>query len=121
MLHDDKAPRGRRKLSGFFTAATADSLTIVLEDGTARMWRRNEIRRVSVKRAFLQRPKAWGVTALAAFGTALFHLLLHDPNTLGGWWGSGRPQLAMGIIAVPVWIVATIDLSHKLIYAAPRR
>ncbi len=121
VLHDDKAPRGRRKLSGVFSAATADSLTLVLQDGTTRTWQRNEVRRVSVKRAFLQRRKAWGVTALAACGAAVFHLLLHDPGSLGGWWASGRPQRAMGIIAVPVWIVATLELSHKPIYAAPRR
>ncbi len=117
VVHDDTSG-GRRQFSGVFGAATADSLTIVLRDGTQRRLQREVVRRVSVKRAFLRRPHAWGLTALAAFGGAVVHWLWYDPGTQGGWWVT--PQLAVGIVAIPVWVISTAELSHKPIYAVPR-
>jgi len=120
VLHDDESPKGRRKLKGVFASATADSLTIVLRDGTTRAFQRGDVRRVSVKRPFLQRRKAWGVTALAAFAGPALDLLFGDFSSLDGWLTSERFWLSVGAVAIPVWVVATFELSHKPIYAMPR-
>ncbi len=120
VLYDDEAPKGRRKLNGVFASSTADSLAIVLRDGTTRTFQRDDVRRVSIKRRFLQRRKAWGVTALAAFGAVAFDLLWSDAGSLEGWWKAGRFWRSMGLVTIPVWSVATFELSHKPIYAKPR-
>ena len=119
VFSDDTALKGRRKLSGIFASATADSLSVVLRDGTVRTFQRGDVRRVSVKRPFLQRRKAWGVTALAAFAGPALDLLLGDHSSVDGWLTSGRFWRSMGTVAIPVWIVATFGLSHKPIYAMP--
>ena len=119
VLHDDKAPNGKRKLSGVFASATADGLTIGLRDGTMRTFQRDEVRRVSVKQPFLQRRKAWSLTALAASAAIVVHLLQSGASTLGGWWASGRYLPGMGLAAVPTWIISTFELSYKPIYAKP--
>ncbi len=92
VVHDDTSG-GRRQFSGVFAAATADSLTIVLRDGTQRRLHREAVRRVAVKRAFLRRPHAWGLTALAALGGAVVHLLWHDPARWADGGAPGDPSL----------------------------
>ena len=96
VLHDDESPKGRRKLNGVFASATDDSLTIVLRDGTTRTFQRGDVRRVSVKRPFLQRREAWGVTALAAFAGPALEILISDPSSLDGWLTSESLWLSMG-------------------------
>ncbi len=120
VLYDEEAPEGKLRLRGIFASATADSLTIVLQDGTSRTFPRDEVRRVSVERAFLQRRKAWGLTALAVFGALAIDLLRTDHDSLARWWSSGSSMQSVGLIAVPVWVIATFELSHKPIYAMPK-
>lgn len=121
VIHDDKAPNAKRKLRGVFASATADGLTIGLRDGTLQTLQRDEVRRVSVKQPFLQRRKAWGLTALAASAAMVVHLLTSGASSLSGWWASGRYGQGMGLVAVPTWIISTFELSYKPIYATPPR
>ena len=64
-LYKDGAPQGSRKVKGHFDSATADSVTLTLEDGQTRTLPKSSVRKVLTRRPFLKRWPGWvalGVT-----------------------------------------------------------
>ena len=71
VLYRDLAPRGKRKIKGRFHSATAESVTLQLEQGQTRTVEKKDVRRVLVYRPVGQR---YQVVATAAAGGALLGL-----------------------------------------------
>lgn len=116
VLHDDRAPRGVRKVSGRFASATPHSMTVAVGGGTTRTFRRSEVRKVSVRRPVLKRRKAWGLTFLATGCMLATVFLFQDHTPLGGTWVGDETLRGMGFIVAPAWMLSILGLSHKLIY-----
>ena len=59
-LYKDGAPQGAsRKVKGHFDSATADSVTLTLEDGQTRTLPKSSVRKVLTRRPFLKRKPGW--------------------------------------------------------------
>ena len=58
-LYEDGAPQGSRKVKGRFDSATADSVTLTLEDGQTRRLPKSSVRKVLTRRPFLKRKPGW--------------------------------------------------------------
>ena len=122
-LYNDEAPDGPRRFNGSFSAASADSVTIVLSDGVTRTFEKRAVRRMSVKRPFFNRPAAWVVTGMAAGLAQLLIYGLPDLALLGGDTVSRAEASArsLAFIVVPAWAVATLALPWKTVYNVPAK
>ena len=58
-LYEDAAPQGNRKIKGRFQSATADSITLVLENGQVRTFPKLAVRKVLTRRPIRQRWPGW--------------------------------------------------------------
>ena len=60
-LYQDKSPRGGKiqKIGGQFQSATADSITLKLEDGQLRILQKQDVRKVLTHRPFWKRWPYW--------------------------------------------------------------
>ena len=58
-LYQDAAPQGNRKIKGRFQSATADSITLVLENGQVRTFPKLAVRKVLTRRPIRQRWPGW--------------------------------------------------------------
>ena len=58
-LYQDAAPRESRRIKGRFDAATADSITLVIEDGQTRTFPKQAVRKVLTYRPFVKRKPGW--------------------------------------------------------------
>ena len=58
-LYEDAAPQGNRKIKGRFQSATADSITLVLENGQVRTFPKLAVRKVLTRRPIRQRWPEW--------------------------------------------------------------
>lgn len=105
-LQDSRIVKGR------FHAATADTLTLTLEDGCRHQWNRRAVRLVKIRRPFLARPAGW-----IAFGVATAFVLrslfpLEDLN------GVAVP-LILSYTAFPAPLPFFFVSSMKTVYTAP--
>ena len=93
LLYKDAAPQGNEKIKGRFESTTADSITLVLEDGQTRTVDKQAVRKVRTWRPGKKRTPGWvalGIVAvIVEFGmnidlppTALQRLLGHGIYTL---------------------------------------
>ena len=88
-LYKDEAPRGNRKIKGFFYSATDDSLTLALKDGQRRTLQKLSVRKVLTHRPFAKRWPVWvvlGVTTLFGLGPEnkwILQLMITLPATAG--------------------------------------
>ena len=67
-LYQDAVPQENRKIKGLFDSATTDSITLVLEDGQARTFQKQAVRKVLTRRPIRQRWPGWvamGVSIVA--------------------------------------------------------
>ena len=72
-LYEDIALQGNRKIKGRFQSATADSITLVLENGQARTFPKLTVRKVLVHRRYVKRWQGWvAVIATFLFAEAAF-------------------------------------------------
>ena len=58
-LYQGEAPQENRKIKGRFDSATADSITLVLEDGQTRTFQKSAVRKVLTRRPFRKRGAGW--------------------------------------------------------------
>ena len=58
-LYEDAAPRENRRIKGRFHSATADSITLVLENGQTRTVDKQAVRKVLIPRPFKKRWPGW--------------------------------------------------------------
>ena len=66
LLFKDLAPRGKRKIKGWFRSASAESITLMLGTGDLRTLKREEIKRVLVPRPLKKRYQGWIMLAVTA-------------------------------------------------------
>ena len=71
-LYKDGAPQGSRKVKGRFDSATADSVTLTLEDGQTRTLPKSSVRKVLTRRPFLKRKPGWIALGVAFAITEFF-------------------------------------------------
>ena len=71
-LYKDGAPQGSRKVKGHFDSATADSVTLTLEDGQTRTLPKSSVRKVLTRRPFLKRWPGWVALGVAFAITEFF-------------------------------------------------
>ena len=65
-LYQDAASRDNRRIKGRFHSATADSITLVLEDGQTRTFPKRAVRKVLIPRPFSKRTPGWIATGTTA-------------------------------------------------------
>ena len=71
LLYQDTAPRENRRIKGRFRSATADSITLMLEDRQTRTFPKQDVRKVLIPRPFSKRTPGWiatGTTAATLIG-----------------------------------------------------
>ena len=66
LLYQDAASRDNRRIKGRFHSATADSITLVLEDGQTRTFPKRAVRKVLIPRPFSKRTPGWIATGTTA-------------------------------------------------------
>lgn len=118
-VYDDIAPKGMRKSSGRFVSATADSVTIVPQDGDMRSFQKSEVRKVRVRQPVLKRARAWGLTAAATGAMFAIIFVFQDHTPLGGTWFGDETARGFGFIVAPAWAASALGLSHRTIYSVP--
>lgn len=101
-----------RIVKGRLHAATADALTLALEDGCRHRWDRRAVRLVKVRRSFFARPAGW-----IAFGVATAFMLraLLPPEDLS----AGAVPLMLSYTAFPASLPFFFVSPMKTVYAAP--
>lgn len=101
-----------RIVKGRLHAATADALTLALEDGCRHRWDRRAVRLVKVRRPFFARPAGW-----IAFGVATAFMLraLLPPEDLS----AGAVPLMLSYTAFPAALPFFFVSPMKTVYAAP--
>ena len=91
VLYKDRAPREKRKISGLFQSATADSITLMMSNGQTRTLQKRAVRKVLTRRPIGKRYAAWIITGAVAgvvqsgINSDLLpigHLAIHAATTL---------------------------------------
>ncbi len=96
LLYKDRAPRKKRKIKGVFHSARPESVTLLLPGGKTRTLRKQDVRKVLVRRPLKKRYQGW---VAAGAGTALgAPVLLHPGND---FTPLGNLLVAVLFIAVP--------------------
>ena len=110
LLHKDLAPRGQRKIKGWFRSATPESITVMQGHGVPRTVEKGDVRRVLVFRPV---GKRYQPPIAAAVGTALAAPLLVVPPAF--------------LFVVGTWVVPATGLTFLAapkmggIYNVPRK
>ena len=78
LLYRDQAPRGRRKIKGYFHSATDDSLTLERQDGQRHTFPKSAIRKVLVPRPLKKRYQGWVTAVVSSTVVSLFLLVVSD-------------------------------------------
>ena len=85
-LYEDVAPQGNREIRGRFDSATADSLTLKLNDGQTSTLQKSAVRKVLTRRPFAKRWPGWvalGVgIAVSQMWTVVSGVSSDHPNAL---------------------------------------
>ena len=116
ILYEDRAPSATLKFDGTLASATSDSVTLVLKNGSTQTIASRTVRRVSRRRPFFKRTRAWVITGVALVGVGIFAELFRD----------ARPDptyvprsLAMGFM--PIFALASVTSSHVIVYNVPEK
>ena len=64
VLYSDEAPRGARKIWGWFASATAEDVTVLLPDGQSRTLERRAVRKVRSVRPIKRRRAGWIIAGI---------------------------------------------------------
>lgn len=114
LLYKDLAPRGKRKIKGRFHSATAESVTLQLEQGQTRTVEKKDVRRVLVYRPVGQR---YQVAATVAVSSAISILGLLQYSEFHG------PKFAglIAVAAVPSAVAFLVAPRMGGIYNVPRK
>ena len=115
LLYKDRAPRGKRKIKGVFHSARGDSVTLLLPSGKTRTLRKQDVRKVLVRRPFKKRYQGW----IAAGGSSAYTvpLILHPGADLTP---KGKLLVAALFIAAPTAFAFLVAPRMGGIYSVPR-
>lgn len=114
-LLDRQIPRESRRLRGVLASADESSVSAVLPDGSTRMFGKNTIRRVAVRRPLLKRRSAWITTGIVA---GLMQALVVRPMVGDDWRWGGATTLVGILVYLPVWGITILKTSHVVVYDA---
>ena len=115
LLYKDRAPRGKRKIKGVFHSARGDSVTLLLPGGKTRTLRKQDVRKVLVRRPFKKRYQGW----IAAGGSSAYTvpMVLRPGADLTP---KGTLLVAALFIAVPTAFAFLVAPRMGDIYFVPR-
>ena len=114
LLYKDKAPRGKRKITGRFHSATAESVILLLPDGQTRSLEKQAVLKVLVYRPREKRYQGWITLAVgAALGLPV---VLHPENDLTAF---GEAAFATAFIVGPTAIAFLVAPRMGDIYFVP--
>ena len=108
-LYADEAPAESRKIRGRFHSATADAVTLTLEDRQMRTVPKSAVRKVLTRRPFLKRTPGWIAAGVSGGLTVWFSL----PEDIGP---DGLLHL---LITAPVTAIAFLLSPMGGIYEGP--
>ena len=118
-LYDDEAPPDSRRVTGRFHAATADTLTLTLEDLTAtsstRTLVKSAVHSVFVRRPIKKRYAGWATLVGGTLGLILYYTRLPDPLTPVGGFVVGATY------AAPASLLGFLLDRRQRIYEVPQR
>lgn len=115
-LYEDRAPSATLKFDGALASATSDSVTLVLKDGSTQTFASRTVRRVSRRRPFFKRTRAWVITGAALVVVGVFAELFRDARPDPTYVPRG---IAMGFM--PIFAVASVSSSHVIVYNVPEK
>lgn len=115
-LYEDRAPSATLKFDGALASATSDSVTLVLKDGSTQTFASRTVRRVSRRRPFFKRTRAWVITGAALVVVGVFAELFRDARPDPTYVPRG---VAMGFM--PIFAVASVSSSHVIVYNVPEK
>ena len=107
-LYDDEAPSDSRRVTGRFHAATADTITLTMDDSSTRTLARSVVHIVSIRRPIRERSLGWSILAAGTFvlaatfasggdlelsGAALFGAMHAAPVSLIGFFLQRRQRI----------------------------
>ena len=116
-LYQDAAPRRGRRIKGRFDSATADSITLVLEDGQTRTFPKTAVRKVLIPRPFSKRTPGW-ITLGVVFG--IMQTLLSMSASVDNVSGSTMAGVH-ATTTVPAAVLAVFISGMGPIYSVPPR
>lgn len=115
-LYEDRAPSATLKFDGALASATSASVTLVLKDGSTQTFESRTVRRVSRRRPFFKRTRAWVITGAALVVVGVFAELFRDARPDPTYVPRG---VAMGFM--PIFAVASASSSHVIVYNVPEK
>ena len=96
LLYQDAAPRESRKTKGRFESATANSITLRLEDGQTRTFPKQDVRKVRTWRPIKNRTTGWVVLVTVALIAEFFMNIDVPPSVLKRLGGHALLTLPIG-------------------------
>ena len=121
LLYQDRTPSGSLKVDGRFVEATSDSVTLVLKNGSTRTFESRTVRRVSRRRPFFKRTKAWVITGLALTVVGIFASADTDLSNLLFDFTDINIGRSLAIWFAPAYALAAIGSTRIMIYNVPRK
>ena len=114
LLYQDEALRGNRRIMGRFDSATADSITLVFEDGQTRIFQKSAVRKVLTRLPFRKRGAGWATLVVAS-------VLVGILWTAGGTSGTEPGEVSListSVIGLPT-LIAFLGAKMGSIYNVP--
>ena len=84
LLYKDAAPAGSRKIKGFFSSATDETLTLLPANGQSRTLEKRDVRKVLARRPLTKRIPGWIGLGIGVFSTEYFLANLDDGDDTPG-------------------------------------
>lgn len=115
-LYEDRAPSATLRFDGALASATSDGVTLVLKDGSTQTFANRTVRRVSRRRPFFKRTRAWVITGASLVVVGFFAELYRDSRPDPTYVPRG---IAMGFM--PIFALASVTSSHVIVYNVPEK
>ena len=113
-LYNDEAPRDNRKIKGRFHSASADSITLVIEDGQTRTFQKSAVRKVLTRLPFRKRGAGWATLVVASVLVGILWMA-------GGTSGTEPGEVSListSVIGLPT-LIAFLGAKMGSIYNVP--
>ena len=114
-IHRDEAPKGQRRVKGFFTSSTDTSITVVLRTGQSKTIEKRAVSTVRVRRPFKKRYTGWAIGIATAVITGYLY------NGPEAWDITPIFRFIFpALITAPATVAGFFMMPTKLVYRAPR-
>ena len=111
-LFEDEVPPDNRQVTGRFHSATADSLTLTLDDGTTRTFARSAVQMIQTDRPIWKRHAGWTVLLDVIIAATLLAALFDGVD-------AGAAMNASTLIGLPASLPGFLLQRMQQIYNAP--